>query len=147
MTAKRAGARAGAKQAAPSISFADASHRVRSLRQHVAVLAHLHELVITRFLAEGGPGNEPEFIAMLGREQVVVAEDIVDKVLLFLSDEIDRLRATHGQLESCSVALPNTPHPPKDWIPDGGYMATRDEVVINPAARSARPLKEGGPAR
>ena len=134
---------AGTDAAAPAtISFATALHRVRSLRQHAAVLAHLHELVITSFLAEGGPGNQPEFIAMLGREEVAVAEDIVDKVLLFLSEEIDRIRAEQVGIESGGVAVSLATPPCEESVVNVDRVAADDEVVVNPAAARGRPQKK-----
>lgn len=81
-----------------TISFATALRRVRSLRQHAALLDHLYELVVTRFFAEG-VGNESEYTVSLGREDVVVEGVIVEQVLLLLSDEMDRLRAEQRELE------------------------------------------------
>ncbi len=140
MTAKRA----GTKLAPPSISFATALHRVRSLRQHAAVLAHLRELVITRFFAEG-VGNEPEYIAMLGREEVIIEAPVVEKVLGLLSEEIDRVRATTEELETGQVAFSSAPQGHVDDRPSA-ESGTRlhDEVVQNSAsARTAESLRAG----
>lgn len=135
---------AGGESPAPAtISFAAALQRVRSLRQHAALLHHLHEMLITRFLAEGGPGNEPEYVVRLGREEVMVEETLVDRVLQFLFDEVERVRAMQRELESGAVTVTVTvaPEAGDDNGGTAGHVVDRDEVVVNPAAAMSRPQK------
>ena len=131
-----------------TISFATALRRVRSLRQHAALLDHLYELVVTRFFAEG-VGNEPEYTVSLGREDVVVEGVIVEKVLTLLSDEMDRLRAEQRELEGGVVAVPRASQTHDETLISGEALADRDEVIANPTlARSGAPMnakkKNGG---
>ena len=132
------------KRAAPSISFAAALHRVRSLRQQTAIMNHLYELVVTRFFAEGGPGNEPEYIVRLGREEVVVDDALLEKVLLVLSDQIDRLQAAQRELESGVVGGVPAARMPDEGTVMGEPVAVRDQVDVNPAISKTRPVRGSG---
>lgn len=78
---------------------------------------------------------------MLGREEVVIEDVLVEKVLLLLSDELGRLRGAQRELEACEVAVPPAPQAGDETVVNDGLVPVDDEVVLNPVVLRNRPKK------
>ncbi len=132
------------------VSFAEASARVRSLRQRAAIIDHLQTSVMENFFPRGELDDQPTHVVQLGGELVTADEDVVIALSDELADEAQRVREqihvlntmafTIAKLETSTLFPPGLP---SNDLPVQ-EQDRHESVLPNPAASKKQQKQPAG---